>query len=172
MRAAIAALTMAALCATAGRVAVLDHDLDIPVGQYRYVAVPVQQPQAEGARLTGELEVEPDTLKLELLLVWEYQLPAWAGTQEGVDTLYYSRMGSGEVDIPLDEGFGRYALIISNRGNYAPASVHGTLQMEFEGEGRMYDPLATALYLALALMAIGGIVSLVVVAVRSLKKNK
>jgi len=171
MRAALLALIIVALGAGAGSVAVLDHDLEIPVGQYRYVVIPVQQPQADGARLTGRLGIEPDSLELELVLVWEYQLPAWAGTRGEVDTLHYSRTGSGEVDIPLTEGFGRYALIVSNRGNYAPASVHGTLDLEFQGQGRTYDPLETALYLALALMALGGIVSLVVVAVRSLKNK-
>lgn len=154
----------------AGTVPVIDHDLDIPVGQYRYVSIPVQQAQEQEARLEGELEVAPDSLQVELLLIWEYQLPAWTGLQPGIDTLHYARMGTGRVEIPL-QGFGRYALIVSNRGNYAPASVHARLSLLFRGEGRVYDPLQTALYIALALMAVAGIVALVVVAVR-LVKNK
>jgi hypothetical protein len=159
-----------ATLASAGSVAVLDHDLEIPVGGYRYVAIPVQQSQEENARIVGDLRVEPDTLQVELLLIWEYQLPGWTELESDIDTLYHSRQASGPVDIPL-LGFGRYALILSNRGNYATARVHGTLDLVFEGEGRMYDPLQTALYLALALMALGGVVTLVVVAIRKLKNK-
>ncbi len=165
-------LLMAGLsaCAWAGRIAVLDHDLDIPVGGYRYVAIPVQQSQEENARIVGDLRVRPDSLEVELLLIWEYQLPGWTDLQSDIDTLYHSRRSSGAVDIPL-LGFGRYALVVSNRGNFAPAEVHGSLDLVFEGEGRVYDPLQTALYLALALMALAGIVTLVVVAIRTLKNK-
>jgi len=159
-----------AACAWAGSVRILDHDLEVPVGGYRYVAIPVQPSQEENARIVGELQVVPDSLEVELILIWEYQLPGWTELQPGVDTLYHSRMGTGSVNIPL-LGFGRYALVVSNRGNYAQADVHGTLSLVFEGEGRVYDPLQTALYLALALMALGGIVTLVVVAVRTFKRK-
>ncbi|MFO7950244.1 MAG: hypothetical protein R6U36_07730 [Candidatus Fermentibacteraceae bacterium] len=159
-----------AACAWAGSVRILDHDLEIPVGGYRYVAIPVQPSQEEDARIVGDLKVDPDTLGVELLLIWEYQMPGWTELEAEVDTLYHSRQASGSVNIPL-LGFGRYALILSNRGNYAPAEVHGTLSLVFEGEGRVYDPLQTALYLALALVALGGIVTLVVVAVRTFKNK-
>jgi len=159
-----------AACAWAGSVRVLDHDLEIPVGGYRYVAIPVQPSQEENARLVGDVQVLPDSLEVELILIWEYQLPGWTDLKPDVDTLYHSRQGTGSVNIPL-LSFGRYALIVSNRGNYAPAEVHGSLSLVFEGEGLVYDPLQTALYLALALVALGGIVTLVVVAVRTFKNK-
>ena len=159
-----------AVSAWAGSVRILDHDLEIPVGGYRYVAIPVQPSQEENAHIVGDLQVLPDSLQIELIMIWEYQLPGWTDLQPDVDTLYHSRRGTGPVSIPL-LGFGRYALVVSNRGNYAPAEVHGSLSLVFQGEGLVYDPLQTALYLALALVALGGIVTLVVVAARTLKNK-
>ena len=159
-----------AACAWAGSVRILDHDLEVPVGGYRFVAIPVQPSQEENARIVGELQVVPDSLKVELILIWEYQLPGWTELQPDVDTLYHTRTGTGSVNIPL-LGFGRYALVVSNRGNYAPAEGRGTGSLVFDGEGRVDDPLQTARDLALALVGLGGIVTLVVVAVRTFKNK-
>jgi hypothetical protein len=65
-------------------------------------------------------------------------------------------MNSGPFTVDLP-GFGSLVLVVSNRGNYQPASVLMYAEVLFAGSGSTGDPLPAALKLALLVMMVAAI---------------
>ena len=94
----------------------------------------------------------------------------WAVDEGEVDTLFYTRCSSGEVLIPI-EGFGDMILVMSNRGNYSPASVRADLDLAFTGTGVMYNPLQMALRIVVAMLGFAVLVTLILISVRMMRRS-
>ncbi|MBD3278374.1 MAG: hypothetical protein GF388_08745 [Candidatus Aegiribacteria sp.] len=131
--------------------------MELPVAQYRTVQFSVPEYQAEDAVLLGDLEISPDTASLELILVHIDDYMRWERGAGQVDTLAYRKMGSGNFSMELS-GLGDYVLVVSNRGNYRPATAVMNLVLNFSGSGDTGDPLPSAMRLALLLMMAGAVV--------------
>ncbi len=144
-----------------GRNVLLRADtLEIPVAQYRTVRFEVRTEQSTDASLMGHVRISPDTASLEMILfhIDDYQRWSSSGSpldSEPVDTLAYLSTGSGDfsIDVP---GLGRYALVVSNRGNYRPAMAVLELDIVYAGTGSG-DPLPSAMKMALLLIALGAV---------------
>ncbi|MDM7993300.1 MAG: hypothetical protein QUS11_08300 [Candidatus Fermentibacter sp.] len=128
--------------------------LEIPVGQFRWIGFTVDIEQQEETRIEGFLTVVPDSSSIELILMHRDDFHRWSAGGTDVDTLYRSVTGGGEVMIPID-GFGDMVLVISNRGNYAPASLSASLDLAFEGSGVRYSPILTGSRIVLIMVATG-----------------
>jgi hypothetical protein len=140
--------TLALILAAAGAAAagstrlVREDSLAIEVGQFRSVSFTVDIAQREGARLTGELVILPDTARLEILLFDIDDFARWSSGAGVQETLYAARSGAGSLDIPV-EGFGDKVLVLSNRGNWEGVVASLSLDLRFEGSGVPYNPLLT-----------------------------
>ncbi|NLP06016.1 hypothetical protein GX411_08720 [Candidatus Fermentibacteria bacterium] len=156
---------MAILALAGGSFGLVHETLDIPVGSYRFVQFCVDQAQAEDTRIQGSLGISPDTLDLELMLFHIDDFNRWAVDEGEVDTLFYIRHSSGGVLVPI-EGFGDMVLVMSNRGNYSPASVRADLDLAFTGAGVMYNPLQTALRIVVAMLGLAVLIAVILSAVR------
>jgi hypothetical protein len=138
----------------AGSISLLEDDtLDVSVAQYRTVRFEVPTDMAQDARLIGNLAVSPDTSSVELILFHTDDYERWSLNGSPVDTLDYLSMNSGEFRLDLP-GLGRYALVVSNRGNYSPARVILDIDLHFTDTGSG-DPLPAAMRLTLILIALG-----------------
>ena len=140
---------------SAGSISLLNQEqMEIPVAQYRTVRFALPPHLSERASLRGIINITPDTASIELILLHIDDYMRWRGSTGTVDTLKYLSISSGpfEIEIP---GLGSYALVVSNRGNYHPASVILDMDMFFAGSGKTGDPLPAALRLALFLMMAG-----------------
>jgi hypothetical protein len=153
-----------------GSFPMLDDTLDLSVGQYRYVSFCVDIAQAESTHVAGMLQVEPDTLALELMLFHIDDFNRWAAGLENVDTLFYARRSSGSLDIPI-QGFGNMVLVISNRGNTSPATLAASLELVFAGTGVPYNALDTASKIVLVMMAGAAVTIMIAGAFITLKKQ-
>jgi len=139
----------------AGSISLLAQEtMDIPVAQYRTVRFVLPPHLSESASLHGVVSISPDTASVELILLHIDDYMRWRSGTGPVDTLQYLSISSGpfEIEVP---GLGSYALVVSNRGNYRPASVILDLDLFFAGSGKTGDPLPAALRLALFLMMAG-----------------
>ncbi|MBN2586346.1 MAG: hypothetical protein JXA64_03940 [Candidatus Fermentibacteraceae bacterium] len=127
--------------------------LEIPVSQYRAVRFEVAPEMSEEAGLSGSLLIDPDTASVEMILLHIDDYLRWSEEGGPVDTLAYLEISSGpfRMDLP---GLGRYALVISNRGNYRPATVVMAVDLIYRGSGQG-DPLPAAMKLALLLIVTG-----------------
>lgn len=151
---AIAALLACPLSLTAARFTLLESDsLDIPVARYRTVRFEVAEEMSLEASLTGSLDITPDTSSVELILLHIDDYQRWTEEQAGVDTLGYLETGPGQFRMPVP-GLGRFALVVSNRGNYSRLSVVMDLDLQYTGTDPG-DPLPAALKFALLLIALG-----------------
>lgn len=148
------ALLLATL-STAGSFELSSGRVEIDVGEYRSISFCVDIAQQEGTAITGSLSVEPDTLRVELMLFHSDDFQRWRAGLGAVDTLYLGRAGSGPVSIPV-EGFGDMVLVLSNRGNWDRAVLMTDLRLAFEGDGVPYNPLLTGSRIVLVLLA-GGV---------------
>ncbi len=138
-----------------GSVSLLKQEtMEIPVARYRAVRFAIPPHLSDSASLQGELIISPDTARIELILLHIDDYTRWRTGTGTVDTLGYLSISSGpfEIEVP---GLGSYALVISNRGNYRPASIILDLAVFFSGSGRTADPLPAAMRLALFLMMAG-----------------
>jgi hypothetical protein len=131
------------------------------VGQYRYVSFRVQPSQADSAFILGSLSMVPDTARLEVLLFHIDDFVRWRGRAENTDSLYYSRVTGGELQIPVDD-CGDYYLVLSNRGSMTPVTVAARFVLHFSGSGVEYDSLKVALDLALILIAVATVAALII----------
>ena len=139
----------------AGSITLLKQEaIDIPVAQYRAVRFALPEHLSDSASLRGIISISPDTASIELILLHIDDYIRWRSSTGAVDTLKYLSISSGpfEIDVP---GLGSYALVVSNRGNYRPASIILDLDVFFAGSGKTGDPLPAALRLALFLMMAG-----------------
>ncbi len=146
------------------------EDMHISVGQYRSVRFALQEYQADSARLSGSIQVIPDTSSVELLLFQVDDYLRWRNRGVDVDTLDCLSISSGEFDMNIS-GFGSIVFVISNRGNYQPVTVSFDIEVLFRGSGESGDPLPAALRTALFVMmmgviavAVGGVITKYVVA--------
>jgi hypothetical protein len=171
MRAGAALVLLFALSVGAGSFGLADTTFEMDVGQYRFVSFRVQPQQAERTRIEGILQLNPDTIEIELMLMHLDDFLRWRRNLPDVDTLFYARRGSGEVEIPV-EGFGDFVLVVSNRGNYQSAAATSDLALSFQGTGAEYEPLDMALKLALLLMGLAVVIIVIVGMVRLLSKGK
>jgi len=130
--------------------------LDIPLTGYRSVRFAVPQHQSDGASLSGTILITPDTASVEMILLHIDDYLRWRANSEPVDTLQYIRQPSGRFQMGVP-GLGSYALIISNRGDYRPASIVLDVDVHFAGSGRTGDPLPAALRIALLMMMAGAV---------------
>lgn len=144
---------MAGLAFSGEYTLMLPDTLEIPVARYRAVRFEVLPDMAEGSALEGRLEVLPDTTEVELILLHVDDYQRWTSGGAGVDTLAFQRRTSGDFSMGVP-GLGRYALVISNRGNYRPATVVMEMNLVFAGGGSG-DPLPSALKFALLVIALG-----------------
>lgn len=143
-----------AAASQAGSFRLAGDTLDIPVGQFRWIGFTVDIEQQDETRIVGSLAVLPDTSEIELMLMHRDDFYRWSSGGTDVDTLFRTRTGGGEVLIPV-EGFGDMALVISNRGNYEPASVSASLELAFEGSGIPYSPILTGSRIVMVMVASG-----------------
>ncbi|MBD3369384.1 hypothetical protein GF402_03360 [Candidatus Fermentibacteria bacterium] len=171
MRVGTVLVMVLALSVGAGAIGLADTTFEMDVGQYRFVSFRVQPQQTERTSIEGSLQLDPDTIEIELILMHLDDFVRWRNNQPDVDTLFHVRTGSGEVDIPVD-GFGDFVLVVSNRGNFHAATATSDLDLSFEGTGTEYNPLDMALKLALLLMGLAVVVILVVGIVRLLSRSK
>ncbi|MEN8209639.1 MAG: hypothetical protein ABFR50_10360 [Candidatus Fermentibacteria bacterium] len=132
----------------------MQETIEIPVAQYRTVRFSVPLHLSDSASLQGIISISPDTASIELILLHIDDYVRWRSNAGAVDTLNYLSTPSGPFEIPVP-GLGSYALVISNRGNYRPASIMLDLDLFFAGTGTTGDPLPAALRLALFLMMAG-----------------
>lgn len=130
------------------------EDIHISVGQYISVRFALQEYQADSSRLSGSIQVIPDTSSVELLLFHVDDYLRWKNSGVDVDTLDCLSTSSGEFDMNIS-GFGSIVLVISNRGNYQPVTVSIDLEVLFRGSGESGDPLPSALKTALFVMMMG-----------------
>lgn len=136
----------------AGRFVLLEEDsLEIGVGSYRAVHFALQEHEAVGAVLTGEMVLSPDTASVELLLLHQDDYARWVGGLSPVDTLSTARISGGPLRMDLPR-FGLLVLVISNRGNLSPVRIRYRLEVLFEGPRSPNDPLPSALKLLLFLI--------------------
>ncbi len=139
----------------AGSITLLKQEtMYIPVAQYRAVRFVLPEHLSDSASLRGIISISPDTASIELILLHIDDYIRWRSSSGTVDTLKYISISSGpfEIEVP---GLGSYALVVSNRGNYRPASLVLDLDVFFAGSGKTGDPLPVALRLALFLMMAG-----------------
>ncbi len=139
----------------AGSITLLRQEtMEIPVAQYRTLRFVLPEHLSDSASLQGIVSISPDTASIELILLHIDDYIRWRSNTGIVDTLKYLSISTGtfEMEVP---GLGSYALVISNRGNYRPASIILDLDVFFAGSGRTGDPLPAALRLALFLMMAG-----------------
>ncbi len=148
-------LLAVSLSAPGGSFELARDTLDIPVGQYRWIGFTVDIAQQEQSRVEGFLSLSPDSAGIELVLMHRDDFARWSAGLPDVDTLFYSRTGSGEVLIPI-EGMGDMALVLSNRGNYHRTGVIASLDFAFAGDGVPYNPLLTGSRIVVAVLA-GGV---------------
>ena len=127
--------------------------LEIPVAQYGTVRFEVGPDMAREASAEGSLTVLPDTSSVEMILLHADDYLRWRGNGDMVDTLSYLKTSSGAFQLDLP-GLGRYALVISNRGNYRPVSVTVDMDLLYKDSGSG-DPLPSAMKLALLVIALG-----------------
>lgn len=145
---------LAACPLTAARFTLLEGDtLDIPLARYRTVRFEVAEEMSLETSLTGSLDITPDTASVELILLHMDDYQRWTEDQAEVDTLEYLATGPGPFRIPVP-GLGRFALVVSNRGNSSRLSVVLHLDLQYTGTGPG-DPLPAALKFALLLIALG-----------------
>ena len=148
----LAATAQVILC---GSLRLLEREvMELPVAQYRTVQFSVPEYQSKDAFVKGFLDVSPDTVSLELILVHIDDYMRWERGLGQVDTLAWKRIRSGDFSMELP-GLGSYVLVVSNRGNYRPATAVLDLVLNFSGSGDTGDPLPSALRLALLLMMAG-----------------
>ena len=139
----------------AGSITLLKQEtMEIPVAQYRTVRFALPPHLSDSTRLRGIVSISPDTASIELILLHIDDYMRWRCGTGTVDTLKYLSISSGPFEIEV-QGLGSYALVVSNRGNYRPASIILDLDMLFAGSGKTGDPLPAALRLALFLMLAG-----------------
>lgn len=144
--------------------------LEIPVAQYRTVRFEVGPDMSLESSASGSMTVMPDTSSVEMILLHADDYLRWRGNGDPVDTLYYLETSSGDfrLDVP---GLGRYALVISNRGNYRPVSVTLNLDLLYQDSGSG-DPLPSAMKLALLLIALGVASTVIGSVVVRFRKNR
>ena len=139
----------------AGSITLLEHEaMEIPVAQYRTVRFALPPNLSESASLQGFVSISPDTASIELILFHIDDYMRWRGNAGSIDSLKYLSISAGSFEMELP-GLGSYSLVISNRGNYVPASIILDLDVFFAGSGKTGDPLPAALRLALFLMMVG-----------------
>lgn len=155
----------------AGTVPLLDDTLHLAVGHYRFVGFRVEPEQVIDAFVEGTVALDPDTGTIELILLHVDDFERWAGSGLDVDTLGYSRIGSGSFSMPIP-GFGDYRLVVSNRGNYQSVRALCTASLSFSGSGVKTDPLIFAFHLALALIALAVVIILVVGVIKTWKDGR
>lgn len=154
MKNLLVVMLIAACPLTAARFTLLEGDsLDIPVARYRTVRFEVAEEMSLEASLTGSLDITPDTASVEMILLHIDDYQRWTEEQAGVDTLGYLSTGPGSFRMPVP-GLGRYALVVSNRGNYSRLSVVMDIDIQYTDTGPG-DPLPAALKFALLLIAVG-----------------
>ncbi|MCK4806036.1 MAG: hypothetical protein KAT09_00245 [Candidatus Aegiribacteria sp.] len=151
---------------SAGSITLLwQETMEIPVAKYRTVRFTLPEHLSDSASLHGNISISPDTASVELILLHIDDYLRWRNNAGTIDTLEYMLVSTGpfEIEIP---GLGSYALVISNRGNYRPASIILDLDAFFAGSGETGDPLPAALRLALllamagtAVIAVGSVLS-------------
>lgn len=174
MKATLFIPLLASLCLSSGTgsfTLLEDDTLEVPVAQYRTVRFEVATEMSENAGLSGELRVIPDTSSLELILMHIDDYMRWREGVGEVDTLGYLEVSAGtfELDVP---GLGEYALVVSNRGNYRPATVFLDIDLLYEETGSG-DPLPAAMKFTLLLIAAGAAAFAIgSVLVRYLKKSR
>ncbi|GEM_PF-1824725 len=151
---------LVAICVTSaqgGGFALFEEDsISLDVGSYRTLSFSLQEYHADSARIQGEIILEPDTMELEFLLLHLDDYNRWAVNDPAVDTLAFTRAGSGSLDIEVP-GFGWLVLVICNRGNSHIAVLTCSLRIEYSGSGLPGDPLPSALRMALLLLMGGAI---------------
>lgn len=154
MKNLLVVMLIAACPLTAARFTLLEGDtLEIPVARYRTVRFEVAEEMSVDASLAGSLEISPDTALVEMILLHIDDYQRWTEEQARVDTLGYLSTGSGPFRMPVP-GLGRYALVVSNRGNYSRLSVVIDIDLQYADTGPG-DPLPAALKFALLLIAAG-----------------
>ncbi|MCK5117294.1 MAG: hypothetical protein KAR44_11895 [Candidatus Aegiribacteria sp.] len=149
------AIPLVAGLLNAGSITLLRQEtIEIPVAQYISVRFVLPPHLSDSASLQGIVSINPDTASIELILLHIDDYIRWRSSSGTVDTLKYISISSGpfEIEVP---GLGSYALVVSNRGNYRPASLVLDLDVFFAGSGKTGDPLPVALRLALFLMMAG-----------------
>lgn len=140
---------------SAGSITLLRQEaMGIPVAKYRTVRFALPEHLSDSASLYGNLSISPDTASIELILLHIDDYQRWRNNAGTVDTLEYLSVSTGPFEMRIP-GLGSYALVISNRGNYHPASIILDLDVSFAGSGETGDPLSAALRLALFLMMAG-----------------
>ena len=155
MKIAMTAVLLIAGLLNAGSIALLKQEtMEIPVARYRAVRFVIPTHLSDSASLRGDVIISPDTARIELILLHIDDYMRWRTSTGTIDTLGYLSISSGPFGIEVP-GLGSYALVISNRGNYRPASIVLDLDLFFAGSGRTGDPLPAAMRLALFLMMAG-----------------
>lgn len=155
MKSLILAIPLIAQLLNAGSITLLCQEtMGIPVASYRSIRFVLPEHLSDSASLHGNISIRPDTSSVELILLHIDDYLRWKSNAGTVDTLEYLSISTGsfEMEIP---GLGSYALVISNRGNYRPASITLDLEIFFAGSGETGDPLPAALRLALLLIMAG-----------------
>lgn len=130
------------------------ESLEIPVARYRAVNFVIPEHKSDSASLHGIIQINPDTASVELILLHIDDYLRWRNNTGPVDTLGFISVSSGSFELEIP-GLGSYTLIVSNRGNYRPATVIIDMDVIFAGSGKTGDPLPSALRLALVLMMAG-----------------
>ncbi len=139
----------------AGSITLLRQEAtEIPVASYRTVRFVLPEHQSDSASLHGNVSINPDTACVELILLHIDDYLRWRYNAGAVDTLEYISVSAGPFEMGIP-GFGSYALVISNRGNYRPSSIILDLEVFFTGSGETGDPLPAVLKLVLFLMMVG-----------------
>ncbi len=152
MKTSILVLTVTFHLLHAGSLTLLrQENMQIPVASYRTVRFVIQEYQSNDAILRGNISVDPDTSSIELILLHIDDYMRWRNNTGTVDTLCYKSISSGSFEMEVF-GFGSYALVVSNRGNYCPVSVILDMKAVFSGSGRSGDPLPSALRIAVTMM--------------------
>jgi hypothetical protein len=154
MKTTFIALTVFSALLRGGTMTLLDSDtLEIPVAQYRTVRFEVPVDMSHEASIAGSLLTTPDTASVEMILLHMDDYLRWSGDGGAVDTLAYVKTAAGSFRMDLP-GLGRYALVVSSRGNYRPVMVVMELKLHYADTGSG-DPLPSAMKLALLLIALG-----------------
>lgn len=129
--------------------------MEIPVAQYIAVRFVLPEHQADSASLHGVINISPDSASIELILLHIDDYMRWrSGSAGEVDTLGCRSVSTGPFEMGIP-GLGSYVLVVSNRGNYRPASIVLDLDVFFAGSGETGDPLPAALRIALFLAMVG-----------------
>jgi len=139
----------------AGSMALLRQEtMEIPLARYRAIGFDLPEYKSDSACLRGTVRILPDTASIELILFHVDDYLRWSDNLEPVDTLWFISVPSGSFELEVP-GLGSYVLVVSNRGNYLPATVILDMDVIFAGTGKTRDPLPYALRLALVLMMAG-----------------